>query len=163
VAVVGAGYIAVELAGIFNALGSETHLIYRHDKVLRTFDPMLSDFLTEEMKNANIHLKPESHIKEIKLQNGKKVITFDDGSRLEDIDCILWAIGRDPSLQGLGLDKVGVQLTPAGFIKVDEYQNTTAPDIYAVGDVCGRALLTPVAIAAGRRRNFLRSTHLIYI
>lgn len=155
VAVVGAGYIAVELAGMFNALGTETHLFIRHEKFLRTFDPMIQDKIKAEYQRQGmtIHtLSSQSKVED--LGNGNKRLHYKDasGEGTLDVDCLLWAIGRSPELEGLGLDKIGVELAKNGHIKVNDYQETNVPDIFALGDACDKGFeLTPVAIAAGRK------------
>eukprot|EP01117_Protostelium_nocturnum_P004353 TRINITY_DN1578_c0_g1_i1.p1 TRINITY_DN1578_c0_g1~~TRINITY_DN1578_c0_g1_i1.p1 ORF type:complete len:504 (+),score=185.96 TRINITY_DN1578_c0_g1_i1:9-1520(+) len=152
VVVVGAGYIAVELAGIFNALGTETTLVIRHDKFLRTFDEMLADNLANEMKEHGPKLLTNTHVKKVEKEaNGTKKITFKDGNVIEGVDHVLWAVGRSPKSNNIGLETVGIEKHENDYIKVDEYQNTNVPFFYSLGDVCGRAQLTPVAIAAGRR------------
>jgi len=151
VVVVGAGYIAVELAGILNALGSETHLVIRHDMFLRNFEQILRETLFDEMKNAGVKIHTNNKVAKISLVNGKKTAELEKGDiKIEDVDHVLFAVGRSP-YTNINLDKVGVKVNADGYIEVDEYQNTSAKNIYALGDVCGRALLTPVAIAAGRR------------
>ncbi|XP_030882136.1 glutathione reductase, mitochondrial [Leptonychotes weddellii] len=157
--IVGAGYIAVEIAGILSALGSKTSLMIRHDKVLRNFDSIISSNCTEELENSGIEVLKYSQVKEVKkTSSGLEVcmITSVPGRKptlttIPDVDCLLWAIGRDPNSSGLNLNKVGIQTDDKGHIIVDEFQNTSIKGIYAVGDVCGKALLTPVAIAAGRK------------
>ncbi|KAI0318414.1 glutathione-disulfide reductase [Amylostereum chailletii] len=150
VAVVGAGYIAVELAGVLHALGSETHLVIRHDKVLRTFDPSLQDVLTPWMEHTGINLHKTSKVVKVEGKRGNLTVHLDSGKTLE-VEELIWAIGRSPSTPGLGLETVGVKTDKAGNIVVDEWQKTNVENIYAIGDVQGKALLTPVAIAAGRR------------
>ena len=150
VAIVGAGYIAVELAGILHALGSETHLFVRHEAPLRSFDPMLSETLVQVMEAEG----PKLH----RFSVPKAVIKNDDGSltlQLENgqshtLDFLVWAIGRQPDTSGLHLRAAGVALDDVGYIRVDKYQNTSSQGIYAVGDITGLLNLTPVAIAAGR-------------
>lgn len=151
VAVVGAGYIAVELAGVLNALGSETHLIIRGDKVLRTFDPSIQDVLTPWMEHSGVKIHKLSKVTKVTGQKGAPLTVFTDKGDSVEVDCLIWAIGRTPHTKGLGLEDVGVQVDNAGNIVVDEYQNTNVPGVTAIGDVQGKALLTPVAIAAGRR------------
>lgn len=155
VALVGAGYIAVELAGMFNALGTETHLFIRHDTFLRNFDPMVQEKLTEEYKRQGIHVHQQSSQQKVDKNGETLTLHYKDkdspnGATL-DLDCLLWAIGRSPEVEDLGLDKAGVQQNKRGQIIVDEYQNTNVDNVYALGDVCGKVELTPVAIAAGRR------------
>lgn len=155
VAVVGAGYIAVELAGLFNALGTETHLFIRHDKFLRTFDPMVQDKMTEEYRRLGVHVHINSSQSKVEdVGEGIKRVHYKDseGESTIDVDCLLWAIGRSPELQQLNLDVTGVKLNEKSHITVDDYQNTNVDHIYALGDVCDKGFeLTPVAIAAGRR------------
>ncbi len=151
--VVGAGYIAVELAGVLNFLGTETHLVIRKAKVLREFDPVISDFLTNEMIQQGMHLhKNTGGVEKVELVNGLKTVTCVNGEVIEGADIVLMAPGRVPNIEGLGLDKAGVALKEESpHIRVDEYQNTNVPNIYALGDVAGLLELTPMAIAAGRR------------
>ncbi|CAK5280974.1 unnamed protein product [Mycena citricolor] len=151
VAVVGAGYIAVELAGVFNGLGSETHLLIRGETVLRTFDPAVQETLTPWIERTGVKLHKTSHIVKVEGQKGQELtITTDKGETFK-VDALVWAIGRKSLTADMGLDKVGVKLDAKGDIVVDEYQNTNIKGITAIGDVQGKALLTPVAIAAGRR------------
>ncbi|KAF4976696.1 hypothetical protein FZEAL_6676 [Fusarium zealandicum] len=156
VAIVGAGYIAVEFAGMFNALGSETHLFIRHDTFLRNFDPMIQENVTKEYERLGVKLHKRSQASKVeKDANGKLTITYKDDegneSVVSDVDNLIWAIGRTPETQGIGLEEAGVKISDKGHIVVDEYQNTSVDNIYALGDVTGEVELTPVAIAAGRR------------
>ena len=151
VAVVGAGYIAVELAGIFNALGTETHLIIRQDKVLRTFDPTIQDVLTPWIEKTGVKLHKKSHVVKVEGEKGKTLTVHTDVGEKIEVDVLLWAIGRKSNTEGFGLEEVGIKVDPKGDIVVDEYQNSSVSNIYAIGDVQGKWLLTPVAIAAGRR------------
>jgi glutathione reductase (NADPH) len=150
--IVGAGYIAVEFAGIFNALGSIVSVAYRGSLPLRHFDSLLTQTLCEEMARQGIFLFPHSlPVALARGAAGSLDLACADGTLLEDFDAVLWAIGRSPATPLLGLEWVGIQPTLTGHIPVDAYQNSVAPGIYAVGDVTGRYELTPVAIAAGRR------------
>lgn len=155
VAVVGAGYIAIEMAGMFHALGTETHLFIRHDKFLRTFDPMIQDKITAEYERQGIHIhKNSSQSKVEDIGNGQKKLYYkdQDGEGSMEVDTVLWAIGRSPELTKLNLDVTKVEKNQKGHIKTDDYQNTNVEHIFALGDVCDRGFeLTPVAIAAGRR------------
>lgn len=156
VAIVGAGYIAVEFAGMFNALGTETHLFIRHDTFLRHFDPMIQETVTKEYERLGIKLHKRSQASKIeKDANGKLTVTYKDGEGNEevvsDVDHLIWAVGRIPETRGIGLEEAGVKLNDKGYIVVDEYQNSSVDNIFALGDVTGQAELTPVAIAAGRR------------
>uniref|UniRef100_A0A2L2YJ85 Glutathione reductase n=1 Tax=Parasteatoda tepidariorum TaxID=114398 RepID=A0A2L2YJ85_PARTP len=145
----GAGYIAVELCGILKALGSDVYLAIRGEKVLRTFDNIISDVLTEEIKKSGVHLLTNSLVKSVEKTSHHKRVIFSDGNSI-DVECVMWAIGRQPNID-LNLDKTSIDLDDSGHIKVDADQNTTEKGIYALGDVCGKWLLTPVAIAAGRK------------
>ena len=150
VAVVGSGYVAVELGGVLRALGSEVTVFVRFDGVLRHFDPVLSLRLAAEMQAAGIPIVTGAVAREVQSADGLSLLTA-DGRRFDGFDTVLWAIGRDGNTHDLGLDAAGVELDDLGFIAVDDYQNTNVEGIYAIGDVAGRAELTPVAIAAGRR------------
>ncbi|WP_410472618.1 glutathione-disulfide reductase [Faucicola mancuniensis] len=152
VAVVGAGYIAVEIAGVFASLGSDTHLIVRKDKPLRTFDGYIVDTLLEVMTADGITLHTHAVPKKVNKNNDNSVtITYEDGRTLT-VDCLIWAIGREPATDNINLDKAGVAVNDKGYIKVDKFQNTNVPNIYAVGDIIENGVqLTPVAVASGRR------------
>lgn len=156
VALVGAGYIAVEFAGMFNALGVETHLFIRHDTFLRTFDPMIQEATTAEYERLGVHLhKGSSQSKVEKDSSGKLILHYKDKNNgeavLRDVDHLIWAIGRTPATKDIGLEEAGVKMNEKGYIEVDEYQNSSVDNIYALGDVTGQVELTPVAIAAGRK------------
>eukprot|EP00039_Didymoeca_costata_P026219 m.15325 g.15325 ORF g.15325 m.15325 type:complete len:459 (-) comp5353_c0_seq2:63-1439(-) len=159
VVVVGSGYIGVELAGILKILGSSVSLVIRRDRVLRSFDDDLSDTLMKEMDTAGIDIIKNSSITELtKGEDGKIQATLgstqeavpSDPRKIDDLDTVIMAIGRKPNTD-IGLDKAGVELNSKGYVQVDEFQNTTTENIYALGDVCGKVELTPVAIAAGRK------------
>lgn len=151
VAVVGAGYIAIELAGIFNALGSKTHLIIRGETVLRTFDPTLQEVLTPWMEKSGVDIHKKSKVVKVEGEKGKPLTVHTTNGEKIEVDVVLWAIGRKSSTEGLGLEKLGIELDKKGDIVVDDYQNSTVKGVYAIGDVAGKWLLTPVAIAAGRK------------
>eukprot|EP01012_Entosiphon_sulcatum_P065372 TRINITY_DN9430_c0_g1_i1.p1 TRINITY_DN9430_c0_g1~~TRINITY_DN9430_c0_g1_i1.p1 ORF type:complete len:451 (-),score=71.97 TRINITY_DN9430_c0_g1_i1:47-1399(-) len=151
VVVVGAGYIAVELAGIFNGLGSRTALVIRNQQFLRNFDETLRTVLQEEMEKDGVKIHKSNRVTSVvKVGENNLTVTLSDGTTLENVDCLLWAIGRDPQTN-IALEEAGVEINEHGFIKVNDFQETNVSNIYAVGDVCGNFLLTPVAIAAGRR------------
>jgi len=149
--VVGAGYISVELAAVLAELGSETHLLIRYEHVLRTFDHTLSEALTEVIEKGPIHLHKKTQVVKVEKDSQGVLTVHTNHGKIEGVSKLIWCIGRYPSTPSLNLDKVGVKVDQLGHIKVDEYQNTTKPGIFALGDVCGKFLLTPVAIAAGRR------------
>lgn len=152
VAVFGAGYIAVELAGVFHELGTETHLVVRKGKPLRNFDDMLSDTLVEVMAQNGPTLHTHSVPTSVeKGADGLLTIHLQDGNTIGPVESVVWAIGREPANDKINIQAAGVELDSRGFIPTDKYQNTNVPGIYAVGDNTGRAALTPVAVAAGRR------------
>ncbi|GAO17476.1 hypothetical protein UVI_02000580 [Ustilaginoidea virens] len=156
VAIVGAGYIAVEFAGMFNSLGTETHLFIRGKTFLRHFDPMIQESVTKEYERLGVKLHKESQATKIaKDADGKLVVTYKDGqgneSSVSDVDHLIWAVGRVPETQHIGLQEAGVKLNDKGYVVVDEYQNSSVDGIYALGDATGQVELTPVAIAAGRK------------
>ncbi|KGQ55947.1 glutathione reductase [Gallibacterium anatis str. Avicor] len=151
VAVVGAGYIAVELSGVLHSLGVETHLFVRKHAPLRNFDPLIVETLVEIMNSEgatlHTHAIPQ---KVVKNDDGSLTLFLEDG-RSQTVDCLVWAIGRVPMTDQLNLEAAGVKTNSKGFIEVDKYQNTNVQGIYAVGDNTGAVELTPVAVAAGRR------------
>lgn len=151
VAVVGAGYIAVELAGMLNALGAETHLVIRRDSVLRSFDEDLQAALMETMQADGLSIHPRTTPARLERTDAGLSLFGEDGAAIEGLDSVLWAIGRRPRTAGLGLENTGVELDERGHVVVNDWQDTAAEEIHALGDVCGRAELTPVAIAAGRK------------
>jgi glutathione reductase (NADPH) len=151
VAVVGAGYVAVELAGVFRALGSEVALVVRKASVLRSFDELIQQAVMREMAADGIQIHTNSQVREIVREGTGLALHCGEGLRISTLDCVLWAVGRGPNTGGLGLAAAGVQTDGAGHVATDEWQNTSVPGIYAVGDVTAREALTPVAIAAGRR------------
>lgn len=152
VAVVGAGYIAVELAGVLNALGSDVDLLLRRQQFLSDFDAMLRDTLMEEMSNDGVNIMSGVTVQRVeKAEDGTLILHFENGQQLTGIDQLIWAIGRTPNTQQLNLAVAGVEHDARGFVPTDEFQNTNVSGIYAVGDATGRAQLTPVAIAAARR------------
>ena len=150
-AVIGAGYIAVEVAGVLNALGSDTHLFVRKDRPLRTFDKDIVDVLVDEMAKSGPTLHTHANATEVvKNADDSLTISFDNGETIT-VDCLIWAIGRVANTSGFGLEKTGVKLTEKGTIYSDEFENTSVPGIYALGDVTGKLDLTPVAVKAGRQ------------
>lgn len=152
VIVVGAGYIAVELAGLLNALGSETHLVVRKADPLREFDDMVRETLVEQMAEEGITIHRQTQITQIKKNQQQQFeIKTNSEADIPDVDAVIYAIGRAPITAGIGIEAVGIELDARGYIITDEYQNTNIDNIYAVGDNTGRAQLTPVAVSAGRR------------
>jgi glutathione reductase (NADPH) len=152
VAVAGAGYIAVELASIFAGLGASTTLLTRTASVLRGFDPMIGETTLAMLRESGVTLVSGAAPGTLaRRADGALAGTLADGRAIGPFDCLLWAVGRHPEVADLALARAGVQLDTAGFVATDTYQATSAAGVYAVGDVTGRAQLTPVAIAAGRR------------
>ena len=151
VLIAGSGYVAVELAGIFNGLGSETGIIVRKDGILRSFDEMLRTELMSAMRASGIAFDTGVIPESVRKIDDGLVLTAKDGREFGPVDSILWAIGREPNTALLDLDKTGVQVNSEGFIHTDDLQRTNVENIFALGDITGRAPLTPVAIAAGRR------------
>jgi glutathione reductase (NADPH) len=147
VAIVGAGYIAIEFAGIFNALGSETSLFIRQGSFLRSFDPMVQEVLVKEYKEngIKIHTHAKAFSKVEKLDSGELRLHYksDLGEGTMEVDTLVWAIGRSPETEQLRLKEINVDTDEKGQIKVDQYQNSSVEGIYAIGDVTGQVELTP--------------------
>lgn len=151
VLIVGSGYVAVELGGVFESLGSEVTLAVRYDGVLRDFDPLLRDTLMDQMRRDGIRIETGAVPAAVcRTEAGLELLTT-DGRRLGGFDALLWAVGRAPNIEALELEQAGVRTDAQCFIPVDEWQDTNVEGIHAIGDVTGRVALTPVAIAAGRR------------
>ncbi|KAE9368308.1 glutathione-disulfide reductase [Stipitochalara longipes BDJ] len=155
IAIVGAGYIAVEMAGMLNAVGVEVHMFIRGNTFLRSFDPMVQESMTARYESVGVKIhrgyegfqKIEKVSKEGESKRLKLVIK---GGEEIVVDELLWAVGRNPETSSLELEKVGVEVDAKGHVVVDKYQNTSVKGVYALGDVTGQLELTPVAIAAGR-------------
>jgi len=148
IVIVGGGYIAVEFAGIFAGLGVETTLLYRGPKILRGFDEDLRDAVTNGYKARGINIVCDDTLTTIANHDGRKIARLKSGGVLET-DTIMFAIGRSPYVDGLGLENAGVETDTNGAIVVDTGSKTSAAHIYAVGDVTDRVALTPVAIREG--------------
>ncbi len=151
VLVSGSGYVAVELAGIFHALGSETQIAVRKDGVVRSFDSMLGSELMAAMRESGISITTGVVPASVKKNGDGLTMISEDGRELGPVDCLLWAVGREPNTDKLNLSAAGVEQDRRGFVPTDKFQQTNVEHIFALGDVTGRAALTPVAIAAGRR------------
>jgi glutathione reductase (NADPH) len=151
VALIGSGYIAVELGGVLSGLGSETHLFARYNSVLRSLDPMLQEGVLEALEAYRVAVHLHSIPAELKESDAGIVVCTEAGSEFGPFDAVIWAIGRKPLSGGIGLETAGVITDDRGHIRVDKYQQTNVEGIYALGDITGQAELTPVAIAAGRR------------
>jgi glutathione reductase (NADPH) len=151
VAIVGAGYIAAEFAGLLSALGSEVTLLLRRDHFLHDFDAMLRDKLMEQMRADGVRVMTQTKISRVEKAAGYIRLQTEAGKTLDGFDGLIWAIGRHSNADRLDLRATGVAYSENFDIPTDEYQTTNVPDIYAIGDLTGRFELTPVAIAAGRR------------
>jgi glutathione reductase (NADPH) len=151
VAIVGSGYVACELAGSFHELGSEVQQFIRKEHVLTSFDAMLGKSLMREMRDQGIEIHPHVVPTGVRAASGLMTLAAADGREFSGFDCLLWAVGRGANVSGLDLPRAGVAVDDSDFVVTDGFQNTNVPGIYAIGDVTGRAALTPVAIAAGRR------------
>ena len=151
VAVVGAGYIAVELAGVLNMLGSEVSLLLRRAHFLDSFDAMLRETLMEDMVEAGINILTHRNVAEVRREGGALTLVFEHGEQLSGIDSVIWAIGREPNTQALNLGAAGIETDARGYVITDAFQNTNMANIYAIGDMTPCPALTPVAIGAGRR------------
>ena len=151
VAVIGAGYIGVELAGVLRALGSEVTVVALEARVLETFDSMISEVLMDEMRKQGIALRMSFSVAGLARTDAGIALDANNGERLDGFDTVIWAVGRAPNTRGLALDRAGVEMRANGIVPTDAFQNTNVPGVYAIGDITGRTPLTPVAIAAGRR------------
>lgn len=151
IAIIGAGYVAVELAGIFAALGTRVTMFLRHAEPLRTFDAMLRSALAEHMLAAGIAFVLDVEPTALARSADASLQVVARGENHAGFDTVLWATGRVANTEGIGLDRALVTTDERGHVVVDEFQNTSAGGVYAVGDVTGHVALTPVAIAAGRR------------
>ena len=148
IVIVGGGYIAVEFAGIFSALGAEVTVIIRGDNILRGFDQTMRDALRDEMQKTGINVMSGCQVKSIEKTASGYSLRLDQVDMLET-DLVMYATGRAPNSKGIGLEEAGVKLDRNGAIVVDEYSKTSVDSIYAIGDVTDRIQLTPVALAEG--------------
>jgi glutathione reductase (NADPH) len=151
VAIVGGGYVAAELSGVFAALGSRVTVAIRGERMLRGFDEMLSARLGAAMQADGIEIIPAARPSALERRPRGLMLSLEDGRALGPFDCLVWAIGREPNVEGFGCAETGIALGPGGEIATDLRQDTNVAGIHAIGDVTGRSELTPVAIAAGRR------------
>ena len=151
VAIIGSGYVAAELSGVFAALGTRVTVAFRGERILRSFDEMLSQRLMTAMRADGIELVNGMQPAGIESGADGHRVLLADGRRLGAFDCVIWAIGRTPNTADLGLAEAGVAIGPGGEVVTDLRQDTNVSGIHAIGDVTGRSELTPVAIAAGRR------------
>ncbi|MEE9511092.1 MAG: glutathione-disulfide reductase [Gammaproteobacteria bacterium] len=151
VAIVGAGYVGVELAAVLAALGSKVSICARYDSLLRSFDEMLQRAVVGAFESDGVELNCHATVERVeRVKDGLTLYTEDQRS-IGPVDCVIWAVGRRPLTESLGLENTDVSMNEDGFIPVDDYQATNVDGVYAIGDVTGKLALTPVAIAAGRR------------
>ena len=152
VAIVGAGYVAAEFAAVLSALGAEVTVALRREQLLMSFDALLRDTLMQHMRADGVELLTSTRVVGLERDSsGKLTLLCTGGTRFGGFDTVIWAIGRSPRTAGLDLPATGLATDRHGYIPTDGYQGTGVPGVYAIGDVCGRVALTPVAIAAGRR------------
>jgi len=150
--VVGGGYIALEFAMLLNGLGSDVSILHQAWPVLEGFDSAIQTTLRQQMESDGIAINDDGIISKVEKQaDDNLTIHFKDGSEITDVDALIWAIGRVPNTDNIGLENTTVELDPRGMVVVDDEEKTTVKGIYAIGDIIGKAPLTPVAIAAGRR------------
>ena len=147
--IVGGGYIACEFAGIMNGLGVETTLYYRGAQILRGFDDEARGLIADEMRDNGIDIHTGTNVLEMKKTDSGAIWTKGSNGHEAEFDVVLFATGRKPMTDNMGLEEVGVKLGRAGEIIVDQYSQTAVPSIYAIGDVTNRVNLTPVAIREG--------------
>jgi glutathione reductase (NADPH) len=150
-AVVGSGYIAVELAGVLNALGSKVELFIRKNLPVRRFESFISETLLEQMQADGIVVHTQATPKKVTKNADASVVLHLENGATHQFNCLIWATGREPNTSPLQLNNANIQLDKEGYIQVDKFQNTSQVGIYAVGDITGKVELTPVAVAAGRR------------
>ncbi|WP_109441134.1 glutathione-disulfide reductase [Acinetobacter haemolyticus] len=151
VAVIGSGYIAVELVGVLNALGAEVGLFLRRSLPVRRFESFISETLMAVMQTDGITVHTQAVPKKVTKNLDDSITLHLENEKKYTVDCLIWATGREPNTTSLALEKANIELDERGYIKVDKFQNTSQKGVYAVGDITGKMELTPVAVAAGRR------------
>jgi glutathione reductase (NADPH) len=151
VAIVGSGYVGVELAAVLAALGSKVSICARYDSLLRSFDEMLQRAVVGAFESDGVELNCHATVERVERVKDGLTLHTEDQRSIGPVDCVIWAVGRRPLTESLGLENTDVSMNEDGFIPVDDYQATNVDGVYAIGDVTGKLALTPVAIAAGRR------------
>ncbi len=150
--VVGAGYIATELAGVLNGLGADVTVLLRKQQLLRKFDVTLRETVMDEMQRQGVNFLTCVQLEALFREDNARIgIQRVDGETITGFDCVIWAVGRSPNLEQLEIENTGLSIDEHGFLSVDAYQNTHVNGVYAVGDVTHYPHLTPVAITAGRK------------
>jgi glutathione reductase (NADPH) len=150
-AIIGGGYIGVELAGVLRALGTEVTVVALESRLLETFDPMISEVLMQEMHKQGIDVRTRFQVAGLAGTDAGIALDAQDGTRVDGFDTVIWAVGRRPNTATLALEQAGIETRSNGIVPTDDFQNTNVDGVYAIGDITGRTPLTPVAIAAGRR------------
>ena len=143
--IIGGGYIGTELSGFLEGMGVETHLLVRKNRILRKFDPFITDAVTEELEKGGVNIHFNTSSKSFKRVDGGIEITFEDDTTAV-FEKVLWVAGVTPNIEGLGLENTKVEVDDRGRIVSDAYECTTEDGVYAIGDVTGKLDLTPVAI-----------------
>ena len=152
VAIIGAGYIAVEIAGILSKLGTKTYIYARGKSLLRSFDPLVVETLTEVMEKNGPTLHTHANVKRIAKEANNSITLYLDGGQTRNVDTVIWAVGRHPLTDAMDLPAAGIATDDEGYVKVNKYQQTNRENIYCVGDVvAGGAELAPTAVKAGRQ------------
>lgn len=151
IALVGGGYVGVELAGVLQALGSRVDMFVRGQRLLESFDEELATQLAQDMQHHGTRIHFGSNVAGVHREEGRLRLSGSGDCEDESFDVVLLATGREPRTDGLGLEAAGVELDGRGFVRIDAMQDTTADGVHAVGDITAQPALTPVAIAAARR------------
>ncbi|XP_014680544.1 PREDICTED: glutathione reductase-like, partial [Priapulus caudatus] len=147
VVVVGGGYIALEFAMLMRGLGSDVSILHQAWPVLEGFDSSIQKALRAQMESDGIHINDNGIINKVEKQEDERLtIHFEDGSQINDVNALIWAIGRRPNTDNIGLENTSVEVAKNGMIVVDDEEKTNVAGIYAIGDIIGKAPLTPVAI-----------------
>jgi glutathione reductase (NADPH) len=147
--IAGGGYIANEFAGIFNEFGSKVTIVNRGGDILRHYDESVRDRLLQISIRKGIDFRFHAAFEKVEKQADGSLLVHTTGQDPIETDCLMFATGRQPNSEGLGLEALGVEIDAQGAIKVDEDSRSTVPSIFAVGDVTNRVQLTPVAIREG--------------
>ena len=151
IAIIGAGYIGLEMAGMLRAMGVDVTVIAMENRILEMFDPMISHVLARHMEEQGIQRHLGAKVTGLGGTPGAVRVEIADGSEYGPFEKVLWAVGRRPNTRDIGLEAIGVEVHPSGVVPVGEWQETNVTGVFALGDIIGKGPLTPVAIAAGRR------------
>lgn len=151
VAIIGGGYVGVELSGVLNALGSQVSIIVLEERLMARFDHKISEVLEREMSAQGIKIKTSCQVNALAGSDGSIIVHHREGKNIGHFDTVIWAVGRRPNTDSLNLAATGVEVSGDGVIPVDGFDKTNVPGIYAIGDVTGKMPLTPIAVTAGRK------------